>query len=76
MKEKLYNALEDYMIRHEWDYIAEQARAMFTTICIMNGIESDEEECDGMLRKLYDKSAMEFVMGYDEFVDYMVELIV
>lgn len=78
MKNELFSYLKSFMIGSEWDNgnTAEQARAMFTTICFVGNIDADTMECDTLLRVLYDDSAMEYVMEYDEFEAYMIELIV
>lgn len=78
MKNELFNYLKSFMIGSEWNNgnTAEQARAMFTTICFVGNIDADTMECDTLLRVLYDDSAMEYVMDYDDFETYMIELIV
>lgn len=78
MKNELFNYLKSFMIGSEWDNgnTAEQARAMFTTLCFVGNIDADTMECDTILRVLYNESAMEYVMEYDEFESFMIELIV
>ena len=63
---------------HGWDSIKtrEQARAIFTTICVLCNIEADTRESDIILMKIYNKSSLENLISYNAFTDYMVELIV
>lgn len=78
MKSELFDYLKTFMICSEWNNgnTAEQARAMFTTICFVEYIDADTSECDNMLRVLYDEAAMEDIMKYDDFESFMIELIV
>lgn len=78
MKNELFNYLKSFMVGSEWNNgnTAEQARAMFTTLCFVGNIDADTMDCDIILRMLYDASAMEYVMAYDEFESFMIELIV
>lgn len=56
--------------------IAEQARAIFTTICFVGNIDADTAVCDNMLLELYNECGMENFVEYDDFEIYMIELIV
>jgi hypothetical protein len=66
------------MIESNWEdgNTAEQARAIFTSICFVGYIDADTAECDNILRTLYNEAAMENIMDYDEFESFMIELIV
>ena len=78
MKNELLNYLIDYMIQENWENknVKEQARAIFTTICCVGNIEADTKECDEILSTLYLRSDLEFLIEYEEFEDFMLELIV
>lgn len=78
MKEKLFNYLKSFMIGSNWldGNTAEQAKAMFTTLCFVGNIDADTSECDNILLELYEETGMEDVMRFDEFEYFMVKLIV
>ena len=78
MKSEIRKYLEQFLIQNNWDdsYTKEQARAIFTTICLVENIDADTAECDGILVHLYIKAGIDELCSYDEFDNYMVELIV
>lgn len=79
MKEKLFEYLETFMIQNNWfdEYIPKQARAIFTTICLVGNIDADTAACDNMLLELYNKADMKTIdISYDDFEEYMIELII
>ena len=78
MKNELLNYLIDYMIQENCENknVKEQARAIFTTICCVGNIEADTKECDEILSTLYLRSDLEYLIEYEEFEDFMLELIV
>ena len=78
MKNELLNYLIDYMIQENWENknVKEQARAIFPTICCIGDIEADTKECDEILSTLYWRSALEYLIEYEEFEDFMLKLIV
>lgn len=78
MKNELLNYLIDYMIQENWENknVKEQARAIFTTICCVGNIEADTKECDEILSVLYWRSVLGELIEYEEFEDFMLELIV
>ena len=78
MKNELLNYLIDYMIQENCENknVKEQARAIFTTICCVGNIEADTKECDEILSTLYWRSDLEYLIEYEEFEDFMLELIV
>ena len=78
MKNELFNYLKSFMVGSNWveGNTAEQARAIFTSICFIGYIDADTAECDNMLRTLYEEAAIEDIIEYDEFEAYMIELIV
>ena len=78
MKNELLNYLINYMIQENCENknVKEQARAIFTTICCVGNIEADTKECDEILSTLYWRSTLEYLIEYEEFEDFMLELIV
>ena len=78
MKNELLNYLIDYMIQENWENknVNEQARAIFTTICCIGNIKAGTKECDEILSTLYWRSALEYLIEYEEFEDFMLKLIV
>ncbi len=77
--ETIFKRLKMFMIESNWldNNTPEQARALFTTLCFMGGIDADTSACDNMLLELYNDSDMESIdMSYDEFDLYMCELLV
>ena len=78
MKKELFDYLKSFMLGGGWydENMAEQARAIFTTICFVGNIDADTAECDNMLLALYNETGMEDFVEYGEFESFMVELIV
>ena len=78
MKNELFNYLKSFMIESGWHdgNTAEQARAIFTTLCFVGNVDADTMECDSLLWDLYTKACMNEVMEYDNFEAHMIKLIV
>ena len=84
MKDKLIEYLKDFLIQNNWcdKYTKEQARAIFTTICLVENLDADTVECDEILVYLYEEAEIVEVIDFDEYADYgsfksyMLELIV
>lgn len=76
--ELLFEYLKGFMSEGGWHdgNTAEQARAIFTTVCFVGNIDADTAKCDRLLHILYDESAMEDIVGYDDFEAFMIALIV
>lgn len=74
----LYDFLENFMIQENWDDInvPEQARGIFTTICLIGKFEADTSVVDEMLRKTYINSALEEILKYEDYITFMLALIV
>lgn len=71
--------LNQFLIESNWldKNIPEQARALFTSWCLMEDVDADTGKCDRTLLMLYDNAALETIdIAYDEFEDFMVGLIV
>ena len=81
---ELIEYLKNFLIQNDWceKYTKEQARAIFTTICLTQNIDADTKKCDEILMYVYDASDIVEVLDFDElaafgsFVNYMVSLIV
>lgn len=78
MKNLLYDQLITLVTENEWfdTNVKEQARAIFTTICVVWNIEVDTGEYDSMLINLYEKANLKRVVDYTDYDNYMAELIV
>ena len=84
MKDKLIEYLKQFLIQNDWceRYTKEQARAIFTTLCLMNNIDADTAECDNILSYIYEEADIIETVDFDEyatynaFENYMLELIV
>lgn len=84
MKEKMVEYLRNFLIQNDWceKYTKRQARAIFTTICLMENIDADTAECDYILSYVYNDadivevSDFDDLAEYDDFKNYMLELIV
>ena len=71
--------LNQFLIQSNWldENVPEQARALFTSWCLMENVDADTRKCDTTLLMLYDNAALESVdITYDEFENFMVGLIV
>lgn len=77
-KEEFLNYIIDFAMDTGWDDLKrrEQLRALFTSWCFIFGVDADTKECDDVLYITYIKVLMEPVIDYDDFENYMVELIV
>ena len=77
-KEEFLNYIIDFATDTGWDDLKrrEQLRALFTSWCFIFGIDADTTECDDILYITYEKVLMEPVIDYDDFENYMFELIV
>ena len=78
MKYELFNYLKSFMIESNWEYdnVPKQARAIFTTLCFVGNVMADTSECDGYLWILYNEAELMYTMDFDDFVNFMIELIV
>lgn len=79
MENELYKYLERFMHQNNWldEHVSEQARSIFTTICLTKSIESDTAPAGIMLMNLYDSSEIGTLdVSYEEFENFMYELIV
>lgn len=71
--------LREFLIQSYWldENVPEQARALFTSWCLMENVDADTKKCDTMLLMLYDNADLESVdITYDKFKNFMVGLII
>ncbi len=77
--EVIYKRLKMFMNQSNWldCNVLDQAKAMFTALCFMGGIDADTSVCGNMLLELYNDSDMESIgISYDDFEEFMIGLIV
>lgn len=75
MESETYKYLRQFMISNNWldENIPEQARSIFTTICLMENIDADTKVCNKMLADLYDAADMGSVdVGMVAFRAFMI----
>lgn len=71
--------LNQFLIQSNWlnENVPEQARALFTSWCLIENVDADTGKCDATLLMLYNNAALESAdITYDEFKNFMVGLIV
>lgn len=75
----IYKRLKLFINHSDWLNIntQEQARALFTTLCIIGGMEADTSVCDNMLLELYnDLGTQNIDIRYNDFENFMIGLMV
>lgn len=77
-EQKLFDHLRFFMVDNDWNKgkTAEQAKAMFTTFCLVSNFDANSMDCAGFLWILYTEAHMKKIMTLDEFESFMTELIV
>ena len=77
-EEKLLDYIIRFAIDNNRDYenVPEQIRSLFTTWCFLYKIDADTRKCDEALNRIYWEAAMEELISFEDFVAYMVKLIV
>ena len=75
-KEKFLNYIIDFAGNTLWSEfnVREQLRALFTSYCLIYGVDDDTKECDDILYII--REALEFQADVEEFEQYIIELIV
>lgn len=75
-KEKFLNYIIDFAGNTLWSEfnVREQLRALFTSYCLIYGVDADTKECDDILYII--REALEFQADVEEFEQYIIELIV
>jgi hypothetical protein len=75
----IYKRLKLFIIHSDWLNIntQEQARALFTTLCIIGGMEADTSVCDNILLELYNNLGTQNIdIQYNDFENFMIGLMV
>ena len=77
-KHDFLNYIIDYAVCTGWeDYHGkDQIRALFTSWCLIFHIDADTKECDDALNVIYWRAAMEELIEYKDYEQFMIELIV
>ena len=77
-EENLLNYIIEFAKDNNWDYenVPEQIRSFFTTWCFLYKIDADTRKCDKSLNRIYWEADLEELIPFEEFVNYMVKLIV
>lgn len=75
-KEEFLNYITDFAANTLWGEFneREQLRALFTSYCLIFGVDADANECDDILFVI--REALEFQPDVEEFEHYIIELIV
>lgn len=77
--DNLFKYLKNFIEDNEFDFdvIGEQARSIFTTICIINNIDVDTDICDYIIRSLYAiLNEKDIGYSYELFEGFMIRHIV
>lgn len=74
----IYGFLVQFLIQNNWEdeYTQKQARALWTSYCLIAGLDADTAMYDNDLQILFNKAALDELITYEEFDGYMCELIV
>lgn len=77
-KEKFLNYICDFMKSGGWEdcNIKDQTRALFTSYCLIFGIDADTHICDISLKSIYDTGRLEEFVNYEEYERFMIQYIV
>lgn len=75
-KEEFLNYITDFAANTLWSEFnaREQLRELFTSYCLIFGVDADAKECDDILFVI--REVLEFQPDVEEFEQYMIELIV
>ena len=76
---EILDYLKQFLIQSYWldENIPEQARALFTSWCLMENVDADTGKCDATLLELYNNCDMENLdISFEEFENYMITLII
>ena len=72
MKTKLIEYLKNFLNQNDWcdNHTKEQARSIFTTLCLIEYIDADTDECDEILYYVYEASDIVETIEFDDYADY------
>lgn len=74
----IYRYLTQFLIQNNWDYeyTKNQARALWTSYCLIGGMDADSFFYDNDLLLLYDNAMLEELVTYENFNNFMTEYVV
>ena len=78
-KIEMFEWLKSFMIENYWyhSHVPQQARSIFTTMCLLFDIAADTFECYSMLQELWTCTGVDKIgIDYDGFENFMVVWIV
>ena len=77
-KEEFLNYIIDYAIHTGWKdfHGKDQIRALFTSWCLIFRIDADTRECVEALHVIYWRGALEELVEYKDYEQFMIEFIV
>ena len=77
-KQEFLNYIIDYAIGAGWEdcHGKDQIRALFTSWCLIFRIDADTKECDEALNVIYWRAALEELIEYENYEQFMIEFIV
>lgn len=77
-KSDIYEFLIQFLMQNNWEdeYTKEQAKALWTSYCLIAGLDADTAMYDNDLRILFDKATLDNAITYEEFDGYMCGFIV
>lgn len=77
-KQEFLNYIIDYAIHTGWEDIhgKDQIRALFTSWCLIFHVDADTKECSDALNVIYWRAAMEELIEYENYEQFMIEFIV
>lgn len=75
---ELFNYVEELAEKYDWgdENFPEQVRALFTTWCITGDMRANTSSCDCALAKIFIITRAEGIWKYDDFENFMLELII
>ena len=68
--------LKQFLIQSNWldENVPEQARALFTSWCLMENVIADTGKCDAALIDLYNTANIQVLdISFEDFTNYMIE---
>lgn len=77
-KQEFLNYIIDYAIHTGWENWngKDQIRALFTSWCLIFHVDADTKECSDALNVIYWRAAMEELIEYENYEQFMIEFIV
>ena len=84
MKEELDAQLKDaeremisYLDNNKWkdELVPERLKCFFTTWAYEYRIGKDQDECESLLKRIYENAEVAGFMDYEEFKEYMLQFV-